>query len=100
MASKHGSFGRYLDGCLCDECFGAARRVHAARKLPIEGALATLGFERRTRRVWRFEDRRITHGTRSGYVQGCRRECCAIPQREYQRDYYEKKKKMVLASML
>jgi DNA invertase Pin-like site-specific DNA recombinase len=31
MLASHGTFPRYLAGCLCDDCFSSARQVHAAR---------------------------------------------------------------------
>jgi hypothetical protein len=86
--AKHGTFQCYLKGCLCDQCFAEAMRVYKAREYQ---PYATYLGERTTRKIDRFEDRKITHGTRTGYVKGCRRECCAAPQREYDRQYRARK---------
>lgn len=85
----HGTFACYLAGCLEDCCYDAARRVHQARSFQPHGEIWR--HPKTTQRVWRMEDRTITHGTRSGYVAGCRKECCRGPERDYQRLHRQEK---------
>jgi len=80
---RHGTFERYMKGCLCDKCFQAAGQVHKAREMMItkvvnKGASGKQYLEGPKR----FKKK--IHGTRGAYVNGCRCEACKAAAMTYQ----------------
>lgn len=66
--SPHGTFARWMEGCLCDLCFAAQRRVTEARKPGKSGHPLT----------------GRTHGLRSTYNDGCHCRKCGDADLAYQ----------------
>ena len=82
---EHGTFSRWLAGCMCDKCYEASKTVNEMRKItPLEGGI----YGKPSQPALRLEDRHVTHGTRSTYFLGCRCEPCRKRQADYQKDYY------------
>ena len=93
MSPRHGTYERWMRGCLCDECYTAHVRVRDARA----GKIVWYRGKRTVRQATSVRARKVVHGKRSTYVAGCHCDPCAAAEREYGRQRRAKKRSVVLA---